>query len=86
MTEMQTEGVLKPGDRVLYVDERSRQHHALVTIYHDGGSGRPGMACNLVYVSGDETKSDPNGRQIERASSVQAKNDTAAHGRYYEVL
>jgi hypothetical protein len=49
--------------------------------------GQPVMAMipciNVVYVSPDTAKRDPYGTQIERASSVQHKTQTTAHGRYW---
>lgn len=77
---------LKPGDVVILTDEQGHRHNALVTIYHDGGSETPGMALNCVYVSGDGSKSDPYGRQVERMSSVAMLGPQSAHGRYYEVI
>lgn len=44
-------------------------------------TGEPG--CNLVYLSGDRTKTDPYGRQIERATSVVHKSKQAAPGNYW---
>lgn len=81
------DGVLKPGDAVIAVDEYGVRHNALVTIYHDGGMERPNMACNVVYVSADPSKHDPYGQQVERLSSLSAKSETTApSGRYYELL
>jgi hypothetical protein len=42
-------------------------------------------AINLVYVSSDETQTDPYGRQIVRASSVSADGPHTAHGRFYRL-
>lgn len=76
------ENVLEPGDVVDYVDEVGISHKALVTIVH----GNTAQSCiNVVYISTDETKRDPYGLQIERASSVQRKSDVTAHGRYFTV-
>jgi hypothetical protein len=82
---MKAEGVLEPGDAIIVVDELGQKHNGLVTAYHDGGMGTAGMACNAIYVASDKAKYDPYGQQVERLSSLQAKNDTAAHGRYYLV-
>lgn len=65
------ERTLKIGDPIVYVDAYRTRHNALVTRVwgsSPGGGGQPG--CNLLWVSGDDTKTDPYGRQIERATSV----------------
>jgi hypothetical protein len=69
--------VLKVGSEVIYIDAHRVKHSALVT--HVWGQGHADLggqepSCNLVYVSGDETKTDPYGRQIERATSVVHKS------------
>jgi len=48
---------------------------------YQGAAGDPG--CNLVYVSGDTAKTDPYGRQLERATSVVHKSKQPAHGNYW---
>ena len=79
--QMQTHEAV--GTTVTYVDEVSVEHDALVTAVwgQEFGVG----AINLVYVSSDEKKDDPYGRQIERASSVSAEGPSTAHGRFYRV-
>jgi hypothetical protein len=76
--------------RIVYVDPLGKPHSALVTVWWTGTqdvptyrseSGEPG--CNLVYVSGDETKRDPYGRQLERSTSVVHKSKQPAHGNYW---
>ena len=62
------EKVLKVGDHVVFIDERFVEHDALVTRTWTSVGGLPG--CNLVFVSGDESKDDPYGRQIERRTSI----------------
>ncbi|HWA29085.1 MAG TPA: hypothetical protein VG734_25775 [Lacunisphaera sp.] len=61
---------LKTGDSIVYIDSQRNSHQALVTKVWGcmGGGGQPG--CNLVYVTADETKTDPYGQQIERNTSV----------------
>jgi len=69
---------LSVGCQVIYTDEHFKDHHALVTAIwaasHEHlvqGSDEVKHTCvNLVYVSGDDTKDDPYGRQIERNTSV----------------
>ncbi len=70
------------GDVVIYVDEVGVAHDALVTIYF--GGEQPNGALNCVYVSKDTNKSDPYGRQLERASSVSRQSEHTAHGRYWQ--
>lgn len=71
------QNVLRVGSEVVYIDAQRVKHSALVTHvwgqgHADGGSKHPG--CNLVYVSSDAAKTDPYGRQIERATSVVHKS------------
>lgn len=57
------------GDSVIFIDSHRVEHQALVTnvfgAWQDGYSG-----CNVVYTSSDESKQDPYGRQLERATSI----------------
>lgn len=76
------EKVIETGDVVNYVDEVGVSHKALVTIVH-GNTAQ--SSINIVYVSQDETKRDPYGRQVERASSVQRQSEFTANGRYFTV-
>lgn len=65
---MEQKRELKIGDVVIYTDHYRVKHRALVTnVWSDGVGGLPG--CNVVYVSGDVTKADPYGRQLERETS-----------------
>lgn len=60
---------LSVGDSIVYIDAHRMRHSALVTtVWGPFTGGQPG--CNLVYVSGDDSKTDPYGRQIERQTSV----------------
>lgn len=70
------------GDSVVYVDEVSVSHSALVTAYW--GGEYPNGAINCVYVTSDATKTDPYGRQLERASSVSRQSEHTARGRYWK--
>ncbi len=70
------------GTTVDYTDEMGVKHDALVTAVH----GEFGTSCiNVLYLSGNPKQNDGHGRQVERASSVMAKSQYAAHGRFYEV-
>jgi hypothetical protein len=56
------------GSRVIYTDTHRVDHEALVTAAH--GLPDKYQCINVVYVSDDAAKTDPYGRQIERASSA----------------
>lgn len=72
----------KVGEVIVVADEYGKLHDALVTIYF--GGSHPDMALNCVYVSDDESKDDPYGRQLERLSSVSRQREgVTAHGRYW---
>jgi hypothetical protein len=79
------------NSQIVYVDTHGRRHAALVTGWwgpcepgtyghnpslHHSTDGEPG--CNCLYVVDDETKTDPYGRQIERATSVVHKSSPLA--------
>lgn len=74
---------LEVGSPVIYVDEHRRGHHALVTVVWEGFNGTSQPGCNLVYISSDEDKKDPYGRQIERATSVVHLSGQPAGGRLW---
>lgn len=70
---------LEIGSQVVYTDKHFVDRVALVTAIWGSPNWRehciePGQAnvpcINLVYVSGDPTKDDPYGRQLERSTSV----------------
>lgn len=65
------------GEVVVYVDPVGMRRPALVT--------QPwGPTCvNLVFVSGDESRSDSYGRQIERQSSCVHVSVMPVHGNYW---
>lgn len=61
------------GTPVIFCDEHSKDHNALVTCIHadrETWGYEQGPTINIVHVSSDETKKDGYGRQIERRSSV----------------
>ncbi len=68
---------LEHGTHIIFVDEHGVSRDALVTAWH-GES-----CCNLVFVTGDEKRSDSYGRQIERHSSVVHDANQPAHGMYW---
>lgn len=70
---------VKVGDSIVYHDESGHPHNALVTAVWT-----PPM-INLVFISGDESRTDSYGRQIERSSSVYHKSQTDVHGRYWRL-
>jgi hypothetical protein len=58
------DNLTKVGSTVIYTDGYRCDHQALVTAVW-------GPDCiNVVYVTGDESKTDTYGRQIERQTSV----------------
>lgn len=61
---------LKVGDSIVYIDETRGVHNALVTHVWSNIAGGVPDGCNLVFVAGDESKSDPYGRQIDRRTSI----------------
>jgi hypothetical protein len=67
------------GDTVVYHDTKGLPHNALVTA-NWGGSDHP--LLNLVFVSGNEDRTDNFGRQIERETSVPHKS-FGVLGRYW---
>lgn len=72
----------KVGDAVTFVDPRGREYNAIVTA--NWGTG-PAPSINVVYTTGDESKTDSYGRQIERSTSVVHQSNQAAHGMYWHV-
>ena len=71
----------KVGEVIRVTDEHGIEHDALVTIYF--GGSYPDGALNCVFVSNDESKNDPYGRQLERLSSVSRQSQHTAHGRFW---
>lgn len=76
------------GDSVKVVDEDYKEHIGLVTCVHGNFDGAFIPCINVVYVSGEESKKDPFGRQLERMSSlqhlVQGPSQMPRPGRYWE--
>lgn len=71
---------VKIGDAVRVVDENYAEHVGLVTAVHGifrddaetaEGAAAPYVPCiNVLFVSDDDAKHDPYGRQTERLSSL----------------
>lgn len=77
------------GDAVWVVDESYQGHHGLVTAVH--GSFEHHVPCiNVLFISSDETKRDPYGRQADRLSSLQHYSQGPANmprpGRFWSNL
>jgi len=81
---METETEVRIGDAVEYVDEYGHPHMALVTQNWGQGTQRPSI--NLLWISGDSSKTDQYGRQVERNTSVVHEDNQSAHGRYWRFL
>lgn len=67
----------KVGDVVIWHDPTGVPHNALLTAVWSP------TYVNLVIVSGDETRTDSYGRQIERNTSQTHKSQTKVHGNYW---
>lgn len=73
------------GTVVKYTDPHGVAHDALVTACFNGDNEPWTDYCvNIVYVVGDESKTDQYGRQIVRETSVSPRSEHSAHGRFYE--
>jgi hypothetical protein len=66
------------GSHVIFTDENFWEHDALVTAIWGDPDKKP--TINLLYVSGDESKTDQYGRQIERPTSIQHAEFNSAGG------
>lgn len=65
------------GDPVVFVDPVAVAHAALVTnVFGD-------KCVNVVFVSKDDAKGDPYGRQLERNTSCVHQSLQQAHGNYW---
>ena len=66
------------GQKVVFTDPKGVDHEALVTAVWSE------TCVNLVWVSGDEARTDTYGRQLERQTSVtHATVMGQAHGNYW---
>ena len=76
---------MRIGEAIIFVDSVGREYDALVTAVHEGMAGKladsPGV--NVVYVSGDESRTDSYGRQVERATSVVHESAQPASGMFW---
>jgi len=66
--------MVKIGQVVLFTDSMGRDHEALVTAVWTE------TCINVVYVSGDEARQDPYGRQTEHVTSVVHARVSGVHG------
>lgn len=65
------------GGQIVFCDSRGVDHDALITaVWSD-------TCVNVVFVSGDESRQDSFGRQIERETSVTHVSMAGAHGNYF---
>jgi hypothetical protein len=72
-----SERVPQVGDSVIFCDTHGVDHNGLITVVHNAN------CVNLLHISGDISKQDQYGRQIERPSSVSRMSDSTAHGYYF---
>jgi hypothetical protein len=72
--------MVEVGEAVLFTDENRGVHHALVTAVWSE------TCINLVFVSGDEKRSDVYGRQTEHKTSVPKKSETQNMGFSWEEV
>ncbi len=72
---------------IKFVDSLGVEHDALCTAvhgaYYEGAPEGYQPSINLLYVVGDEKRTDDYGRQTERASSVVFSADQSAHGMFW---
>lgn len=73
----QQQRVPRVGDVVIWHEATGTPHKALVTAVWTP------TCINVVFISGDESKTDPYGRQIERATSCTYKTTQQVHGFYW---
>lgn len=71
---------VKVGDHVIWHEADSSPFNAVVTTVWSE------TCINLVFVSGDETKRDSYGRQIERRTSCSYKDLMNVHGYYWRFV
>ena len=70
------------GQAITFMDTHGVPRPALVT--HVFPNMNVGDGVNLVFVSGDSSRTDGCGRQTERATSVPHKQAAASPGYYWE--
>lgn len=78
------------GDAVKIVNEEYTNGIGLVTCVHGEFREDGYKPCiNVIYISADESKHDPYGRQTERLSSLQhfdSVKEMPTPGRYYDFI
>lgn len=65
------------GEAVIYCNPVGQDHNAIITAVWGV------TCCNVVFVSGDPTKTDTYGRQIERQTSLQRVGPNTTYGQYF---
>lgn len=75
----------KVGGAITFVDPLGIERAAIVTAVHGLPMGGTKPSINVVYVTGDESKTDTYGRQIERSTSVVHQGNQAAHGMFWRA-
>jgi hypothetical protein len=73
--------MVKVGQAVTFVDAHGKTRPALVLRVHGNEEDDPSI--NLIYVSGDKSRGDMYGRQIERETSVVHQRNQSSSGMYW---
>lgn len=74
------------GAAVVFSDEFSVEHDALITAIHGEYGPESKPSINLCYVSKDSARSDTYGRQIMRNSSVPHRSNQSARGMFWREV
>ena len=72
------------GNVVALTDEVGQDHLALVTAVW--GDGSDASSLNVVFVSKDESATDPYGRQVDRRTSILHHSRQPAPGMFWTEL
>lgn len=71
------------GEHVVYVDPYQVRRDGLVTNVFPPWGDHPASSINLVFISGDEARTDSCGRQSQHATSTPHRSHQMAPGNYW---